>query len=171
MLTNIGDRFGRWEVIDVASPLNSRGSKRWLCQCTCGTIRVVDQHSLRQGTSRSCGCLRDEGASRRTKLRNYKHGHTPRDRAISSEYNTWKNMKKRCYVESTDQYSYYGGRGIYVYGPWISSFEEFYNYVGPKPSPQHSLDRINNDGNYEPGNVRWATKKQQVANRRKTAKP
>ena len=81
------------------------------------------------------------------------------------EYTTWNGMKRRCNNPSEDSWAHYGGRGVKIYGPWKKSFIEFYNYIGPKPSPGHSIDRIDNDGHYEPGNVRWATKEQQLSNR------
>lgn len=83
----------------------------------------------------------------------------------TGEYKSWSEMIQRCRNENNHAYSKYGGRGISVYEPWIYSFTEFYNYIGPKPSPVHSIDRIDNDGNYEPGNVRWATKATQSGNR------
>lgn len=82
------------------------------------------------------------------------------------EYNSWTNMKQRCLNPNSKAYKYYGGRGITIHPEWVNDFKAFYAYVGDKPSPSHSIDRINNDGNYEPGNVRWATKREQVSNRR-----
>jgi len=84
-----------------------------------------------------------------------------------SEYNTWENMKSRCYNKNNKCYHYYGGRGIKVCDRWLNSFENFYIDMGKKPTPKHSIDRFpNNNGNYEPSNCRWATQKQQVGNRR-----
>jgi hypothetical protein len=82
------------------------------------------------------------------------------------EWRTWAHMKSRCLSPSSHAYADYGGRGITVYQPWIGSFEAFLAYMGPKPTPEHSIDRIDNDGNYEPGNVRWATAFEQIHNRR-----
>lgn len=84
------------------------------------------------------------------------------------EYKSWSEMKQRCLNPKMAAYDDYGGRGITIYGPWIDSFTEFYKYVGPRPAPGYTLDRINNNGNYEPGNVRWASKATQAANRRNT---
>ena len=84
-------------------------------------------------------------------------------------YNTWCNMKQRCNNKNYFQYEYYGGRGITVCDEWQNSFEAFYEHVSQLPhygEEGYSLDRINNDGNYEPGNVRWATRKEQMNNRR-----
>ena len=83
-----------------------------------------------------------------------------------AEYQSWKDMKSRCYYKKHKTYKNYGGRGIKVCDEWLHNFKEFYNYVGDRPTTQHTIDRIDNDGNYEPGNVRWATKTQQVVNRR-----
>jgi len=91
----------------------------------------------------------------------YSHGlsHTP-------EYKTWQHVKDRCLNRDCKAYGNYGGRGIKVYGPWVSNFKDFYDYLGPKPSPAHSIERIDNNGNYEPGNVIWATDLVQTRNRR-----
>lgn len=94
-----------------------------------------------------------------------KHGHT-RHGTISPEYRAWNAMIQRCHNPNSLSRKYYGGRGIVVCKEWRKSFIPFFKHIGQRPSPRHSIDRINNDGNYEPGNVRWATKRQQVMNRR-----
>jgi hypothetical protein len=85
----------------------------------------------------------------------------------SSEFRTWVNIKQRCYNINTPYYINYGERGIKVCNRWLESFENFYEDMGPKPTPYHSIDRINNDGNYEPSNCKWATKKEQQNNTRR----
>ncbi len=85
--------------------------------------------------------------------------------SLSEEYGIWRGMIKRCYTTTHVHYARYGGRGITICDAWRTSFEQFYAYMGKRPSPRHTLDRIDNDGNYEPGNVRWATWEQQAGNR------
>lgn len=130
----------------------------WLCSCTCGNLRIVLKHKI-GGTTKSCGCW-----NRDQKL---KHGHAV-GYVETSEYNTFLNARKRCTNPKHISYPYYGGRGIKFL---FMSFEEFLFAVGPKPSPQHTVDRYpNNDGHYESGNVRWATKEEQANNRRNSLK-
>lgn len=118
---------------------------------------------LASGNTKSCGCLRRETTSL---VGLAKKTHGMRD---TPEYGVWANMKDRCYNPSSEDYKNYGGRGIKVCERWLNSFENFYEDMGEKPWSKllYSLDRINNDGNYEPSNCRWATVKQQVNNRRK----
>jgi hypothetical protein len=96
-----------------------------------------------------------------------KHGHCT-DGRHSRIYQVWGMMKDRCFNPNNPRYSDYGGRGITVCESWRHSFQSFYDDVGPRPSDTHSIERINNNGNYEPGNVRWATKEEQNFNRRNT---
>jgi len=95
-----------------------------------------------------------------------RHGYARVDSAFRSEYVAWRNMRRRCYYEKDSAYENYGGRGIKVCPQWRDDFQQFFDDVGPKPSPKHSLDRIDNDGDYEPGNVRWAVEKTQCRNKR-----
>ena len=85
------------------------------------------------------------------------------------EYSSWAGMKQRCYNKNAPFYKYYGGRGIIICDEWLHSFEAFYKHIGPRPTPNHSVDRIDNDGNYAPGNVRWATHSEQMLNTRHNA--
>jgi hypothetical protein len=145
-----GKRFARLAAVRCVD----RSRCLWECRCDCGTVRQIDGHSLRRGRTRSCGCLRRE----RVVARSLTHGlsRTP-------EYTAWMAMKRRCGNPGRPDYT---GRGIKVCAEWKDSFEAFLEHMGPKPSPSHSLDRINNDGNYEPGNCRWATRSVQNANQR-----
>lgn len=133
-------------------------NSRYLCKCSCGRTKVVRGTHLRLHRVLSCGCLLREMLTRRnrTSLRTHGMYGTP-------TYKSWVAMLSRC--RNSDKRGY-GGRGIMVYRPWRDSFERFLRDVGPRPSLKHSLDRINNNSHYEPGNVRWATARQQATNRR-----
>lgn len=150
----VGRVFTRWVVLEAAE-----GTCRWLCLCSCGEEKIIQGSSLRNSTSRSCGCLlRELNQSRST------HGESSANE--TAEYLAWNSMKQRCLNPSTRYYHRYGGRGITVCARWRHSYENFLADVGRRPSIQFSLDRYPNpDGNYEPGNVRWATAKEQASNR------
>lgn len=160
-----GQMFHRWTVIGPAE-FASTGRTYWICRCSCGTVKPVVSLNLRSGTSKSCGCWNVERARERAMSRNKKHGHTKRGTA-SSEYVSWCSMKNRCKHSYVNGYEYYGGRGIKVCDRWLHSFEAFLSDMGPKPSPAHTLDRIENDLDYEPSNCRWATPSEQRLNQRR----
>lgn len=121
-------------------------------------IRRVEGKSLRIGTTKSCWCLQRDVAT--------KHGHTKGGQR-TVEYRTWASMKRRCINPRSTNYPGYGGRGIQVCDQWMNSFECFLSNMGIRPSKGHSIDRINNEGNYEPGNCRWATASEQQRNKRR----
>jgi hypothetical protein len=150
-----GQRYGQLVVLEFVGRLDNYAAT-WRVRCDCGNERVVLQGNLRQGRTRSCGC----GIGK-----NAKHGHNRRQQR-TPEYNAWTNMKSRCLNPRHPHYKYYGGRGITVQPEWLESFEAFLRDVGNRPGPGYSLDRVDVDGNYEPGNVRWATALQQRHNRR-----
>ena len=134
------------------------GKVRWLCRCECGAEWTVAASSLTRGLSRSCGCLR------RRQAWNYQHGESGHS-FYSVEYNAWMHMRQRCSNPNYHAYARYGGRGIKVCDRWLNSFEAFLADMGRRPSGRRSLDRIDNNGNYEPSNCRWATPVQQIRNR------
>jgi len=151
-----GRTCGRWTV---TGPGPSRaGDAYWMCRCACGVERAVVGKDLRRGGSVSCGCYQAEAVSAALTT----HGQSQH----SPEYQAWRSMLGRCLQKRRGSYPNYGGRGITVCDEWKLSFEAFISHIGPRPSPGHSVDRINNDGNYEPSNVRWATRSQQQQNRR-----
>lgn len=149
-----GLQFGRLTVIALA-PYTGR-KPRWRCLCRCGEEVVVESSHLKDGHTQSCGCLYEE-----TRMGARKHGarRTP-------EHNTWCHIVQRCTDRNDTSFHNYGGRGIKVCERWRDSFEAFLADMGPRPSPQHSIDRKDNDGDYGPGNCRWATAAEQSRNRR-----
>lgn len=147
-----GQKFGKLTAVSFSHIKNHEAM--WHCVCDCGKKTVTSGPSMRKGETRSCGCLILET---RFKV----HGMWQ-----ARMYKIWIGMKSRCYCPTYTNYRYYGGRGITVCPEWKDDFAQFYKDVGEPPTPKHSMDRINNDGNYEPGNVRWATKEEQMNNRR-----
>ena len=163
----IGQKFGRLTVVSRGP--NSEGKSkatRWNCQCVCGKTVLCFGSNLKRGNSTSCGCFANEIATAR--IIDMRWDQTTHGMTYTSEYKSWSNMKSRCYNPNTINYHRYGGRGITVYEPWINDFLGFYNYICPKPKKKLTVDRIDNNKNYEPGNVRWGTKREQALNRETT---
>ena len=161
-----GQRFGRLLVVGFA-PRATGESLRWLCRCDCGNEKAVVGGVLRGGASRSCGCLRVEvGRTRGAASKRHGEGSNGKETA---EYRTWAAMLSRCENLNHSNFPRYGARGISVCERW-HRYEDFLADVGRRPSDGHSLDRIDNAGNYEPGNTRWATKAEQNENRRSYTK-
>lgn len=156
-----GKRFGRLLIIGVSHSEKRARLKGtvlyWKCKCDCGNEVIISGPNLNKGDSHSCGCYHSDLLI----AANTKHGFCG-----TSEYDIWNGMKQRCENPNSRGYKNYGGRGITVCQEWIESFDAFYAYMGPRPT-NLSIDRINNDGNYEPGNCRWATAKEQAQNTRR----
>src|SRR5215207_4952752 len=146
-----GKTYGKLTVLKYNGH-NFHRAIMWLCQCSCGNIKSVIGSELKRGRVRSCGCL--------FRYNNLTHG-----RSYTYEYQCWADMLQRCNNKNSNNYKYYGARGITVCERW-RKFENFYADMGERPNDNYSLDRINNDGNYEPNNCRWTTTDIQAQNKR-----
>lgn len=151
-----GMRFGRLTVLCE----DKDNYRMWLCQCDCGNKKSVRVDHLKNGATTSCGCYSREVASKRNKT----HGMTK-----SPEYSAWKHMIARCERPSDNRFHCYGARGIKVCERWKGKdgFRNFIADMGLRPGPRYSIDRINNDGNYEPSNCKWSTRVEQANNKEK----
>ena len=161
-----GKRFGRLIVLNRAHT-DKHTNIYWLCLCNCGNTKVIRGTHLKTGLTRSCECLHKEAAAKQGHTKRT-HGHTSYDneKVYTPEYCAWLAMKCRCYNPNYEYYQNYGGRGITVCSEWLHSFETFLENIGLRPEAGYSIDRINNNGNYEPNNVKWSTAKEQANNRR-----
>jgi hypothetical protein len=153
--------YGLLTIVNEVEPLYNKKVRRFLCKCECGNKKIVMLSNLKNGSTKSCGCISKLLTSQRSKT----HGDSK-----SPEYKTWKNMKRRCDNPKGNRWMHYGGRGIKVCDRWLHSYENFLNDMGRKPSPQHSIDRIDVNGNYEPSNCRWSTAKEQANNTKRNKK-
>lgn len=152
------ERFGRLTFTGTETRAN--GVRRLLCHCDCGKDAWAILANLRSGHTNSCGCLRTERIAAVNSRRSQPFI------TKMPEYRAWRHLRERCSEPSDPNFRNYGGRGIKVCPAWDHSFAQFLHDVGRRPSPRHSIDRINNDGHYEPGNVRWATQSEQNSNKR-----
>jgi hypothetical protein len=153
----IGKKFGRLTVLGMGHRSATSRQWYWKCRCDCGTEKEIMGCNIRAGVAESCGCLQKERASKANKV----HG-----KSRTKTHTAWKNIKQRCLNPKNNHFHDYGGRGIKICDKWKNSFAAFDADIGIPPSPEHTLDRIDNNGNYEPGNVRWVTGLDQIRNRR-----
>jgi len=158
-----GQCFGRLTVIEYIGLDDFKKNVLWRCRCECGTERGITTSNLTQGRTQSCGCFNREATKERSTTHGYSAGGLYR-----SEYGIWRAMLARCRNPNVPQFKDYGGRGIRVCERW-QKFTNFFEDMGARP-PNMTLDRINNDGNYEPSNCRWATRAQQQANKHRASR-
>lgn len=153
-----GERYGRLTIVREVEPVgsNHKRVRRFLCRCDCGNEIICRLPNLKSGTTRSCGCYRKFVASNRRDCHHLKN---------TRIYRIWCGMKRRCYNKHNEHFDRYGGRGIIVCDEWKTDFMNFYDWAMSNGyDDKLSIDRINNEGNYEPSNCRWANQKQQVVN-------
>lgn len=167
----LGNVFGRLTILKKNIEVtDARGTPCWDCLCSCGSYKIgASQYALVRGDLKSCGCLAKEFEINNRSIRVTGTRDTPSyafSQGVGSFYRLWKGVKERCYNTNDHSYHNYGGRGIKMHPDWKSSYRAFAMAVGPRPSLLHSIDRIDTNRDYEPGNIKWSTNKEQSNNKR-----
>lgn len=158
-MRTIQPTYGLWVVLGYHGT-NERGQHLWRCCCACGREEVRLEYTLTLGRSRSCRPCSARSVADRV--------HTTHGLSSSLVYRRWQAMKTRCGNPRAKSWKYHGGAGVRVAPEWLSDFEAFYEHIGEPPTPMHTVDRIDPFGDYKPGNVRWATQSEQMANTRRS---
>lgn len=155
-----GKQFGRLTVKALTRKYNN---VYWICECSCGNEAIVSSRNLgrKLKPTNSCGCIASEWLSKNTPT--LKHG-----LSRTREHSIWRGMIDRCHNQKNSSYSYYGAKGIEVFAEWRDDFMAFYNHIGARPSNKHEVDRIDNLKGYEPNNVRWVLRRENILNRELT---
>ena len=153
----VGKRFGRLVVFEMG-PRNKQNKIQWLCKCDCGKTTLVCGAKLKNGHTKSCGCLREQNTGKMF---------TKHNKSMSTIYHVYYGIKGRCYNPKNSVYRYYGGKGVTMCEDWRNDFMAFYNWaIANGYKDGLTIDRINSNGNYEPSNCRWVTQKEQNRNKK-----